>query len=171
MFCSGNDGGGFMTRKCSRPTSSSGAADDLVTDCGCDWAAAADCEWSTLIGLSIRRRALNWTRTEIPQIWSRTESYIKNSWNVCQLINRKKSFDVAMSKESVRNSLHTPRNHGIFAVSDLILSALITACHQFCDRPPSWWRHQMEESFRVTGPLCGEFTGHRWNPHTKASDA
>ena len=52
MFCSGNDGGGFMTRKCSRPTRSSGAADDLVTDYGCDWAAAADCEWNTLIGLS-----------------------------------------------------------------------------------------------------------------------
>ena len=25
--------------------------------------------------------------------------------------------------------------------------------------------------FRVTGPLCGEFTGHRWIPVTKASDA
>ena len=25
--------------------------------------------------------------------------------------------------------------------------------------------------FRVTGPLCGIFTGHRWIPHTKASDA
>ena len=24
---------------------------------------------------------------------------------------------------------------------------------------------------RVTGSLCGEFTGHRWIPHTKASDA
>ena len=24
---------------------------------------------------------------------------------------------------------------------------------------------------RVTGPLCGEFTGHRWIPLTKASDA
>ena len=26
-------------------------------------------------------------------------------------------------------------------------------------------------NFRVTGPLCGEFTGLRWNPRTKASDA
>ena len=26
-------------------------------------------------------------------------------------------------------------------------------------------------SFRVTGHLCGEFTGHRWIPHTKASGA
>ena len=25
--------------------------------------------------------------------------------------------------------------------------------------------------FRVTGPLCGEFTGRRWVPRTKASDA
>ena len=25
--------------------------------------------------------------------------------------------------------------------------------------------------FRVAGPLCGEFTGNRWIPHTKASDA
>ena len=27
-----------------------------------------------------------------------------------------------------------------------------------------WWRHQMETIFRVTGPLCGEFNGDRWNP-------
>ena len=25
--------------------------------------------------------------------------------------------------------------------------------------------------FRITNHLCGEFTGHRWNPHTNASDA
>ena len=25
--------------------------------------------------------------------------------------------------------------------------------------------------FRITGPLCGEFTGHRWIPRTKASEA
>ena len=37
----------------------------------------------------------------------------------------------------------------------------------------SWWRHQMEtfNIFRVNGPLCGEFTGHRWIPLTRASDA
>ena len=27
----------------------------------------------------------------------------------------------------------------------------------------SWWRHQME-FFRVTGLLCGSYTGHRWIP-------
>ena len=35
--------------------------------------------------------------------------------------------------------------------------------------------HMMTSSngniFRVTGPLCGEYTGHRWIPLTKASDA
>ena len=35
--------------------------------------------------------------------------------------------------------------------------------------------HMMTSSngniFRVTGPLCGEVTGHRWIPLTKASDA
>ena len=34
-----------------------------------------------------------------------------------------------------------------------------------------WWRHQMKNIFRVTGPLCGEYTGHRWIPRTKASHA
>ena len=37
-------------------------------------------------------------------------------------------------------------------------------------KPCSWWRHQMEH-FRVTGPLCGEFTAHRWIPITKASNS
>ena len=37
------------------------------------------------------------------------------------------------------------------------------------------WNNVMTSSngniFRVTGHLCGEFTGHRWIPPTKASDA
>ena len=51
-------------------------------------------------------------------------------------------------------------------------------CHapmgQKCEAFKSW-RHMMTSSngniFRVTGLLCGEFTGHRWIPRTKASDA
>ena len=35
----------------------------------------------------------------------------------------------------------------------------------------TWWRHQMETFFRVTGHLCGELTGHRWIPLIKVSDA
>ena len=37
------------------------------------------------------------------------------------------------------------------------------------------WNFMMTSSngniFRITGHLCGEFTGPRWIPHTKASDA
>ena len=37
------------------------------------------------------------------------------------------------------------------------------------------WQLMMTSSngniFRVTGPLCGEFSGHQWIPLTKASDA
>ena len=37
--------------------------------------------------------------------------------------------------------------------------------------PVTWWRHQMETFFRVTGPLWGESNRHWWIPLTKASDA
>ena len=40
---------------------------------------------------------------------------------------------------------------------------------------PIFYLYMMTSSignmFRVTGLLCGEFTGHRWIPLTKASDA
>ena len=43
------------------------------------------------------------------------------------------------------------------------------------DHTADWHVNMMTSSngntFRVTGPLCGEFTGHRWIPHIKASDA
>ena len=44
----------------------------------------------------------------------------------------------------------------------------------------NWFGDYVEDSmmtssngniFRITGSLCGEFTGHRWIPRTKASDA
>ena len=33
-----------------------------------------------------------------------------------------------------------------------------------------WWRHHIGNIFRGTGPLCGEFTGHRWRPVTRSFD-
>ena len=59
-------------------------------------------------------------------------------------------------------------------------------CYQGSGVPAVWlihtrqtnccsWHHMMTSSngniFRVTGHLCGEITGHRWIPPTKASDA
>ena len=47
--------------------------------------------------------------------------------------------------------------------------------HQNVEHDPVWEIHMMTSSngniFLVTGHLCGEFTGHRWIPRTKASDA
>ena len=42
--------------------------------------------------------------------------------------------------------------------------------------PSKWWFFRVITApngtiFRVTGPLCGEFTGHQWIPLTNASDA
>ena len=37
--------------------------------------------------------------------------------------------------------------------------------------PTEWHFNILGNIFRVTGPLCGEFTSHRWIPLTKASDA
>ena len=34
----------------------------------------------------------------------------------------------------------------------------------------SWWHHQMERFFHVTGPMWEESTGHQWIPLTKASE-
>ena len=34
-----------------------------------------------------------------------------------------------------------------------------------------WRKSSNGNVFLVTGPLCGEFTGHHWIPLTKASDA
>ena len=39
------------------------------------------------------------------------------------------------------------------------------------DKPVAWWRHQIEKKNRVTGPLWGESTGHRWIPLTNTGDA
>ena len=42
------------------------------------------------------------------------------------------------------------------------------ACPHGC--PPTMMTSSNENIFHVTGPLCGEFTGDRWIPLTKASD-
>ena len=59
------------------------------------------------------------------------------------------------------------------------LSQLLALCEEnplITGRFPSQRTNNMMTSsngniFRVTGHLCGEFTGPRWIPHKKASDA
>ena len=83
------------------------------------------------------------------------------------------------------------RRRGDKLLSDLMMISVLT---HICVTRPQWVKifirfvtefrrcictakppHIMTSSngniFRITGPLCGEFTGHRWIPLTKASDA
>ena len=48
-------------------------------------------------------------------------------------------------------------------LSEVSRSAGYLSHHNYNDEIK--WKH-----FRVTGPMCGVFTGHLWNPLTKASD-
>ena len=59
------------------------------------------------------------------------------------------------------SKLFHPRLNLITVASDL---------RRCCAKLHAWWHHQMETFFGVTGHLCGEFTGPRWIPRTKASD-
>ena len=48
-----------------------------------------------------------------------------------------------------------------WAIKHMIRNLMRALCAYSGD---SWWRHQLGNIFRVTGPFCGEFTGHRWIP-------
>ena len=68
------------------------------------------------------------------------------------------------------------RRPGAKPLSEPIMVKVLT---HICVIPAQWVKmrfHAMMTSsngniFRVTGHLCGEFTGHRWIPRIKASDA
>ena len=50
-------------------------------------------------------------------------------------------------------------------------SSAASVSHQAIIWTSVWWRHQMETFSELLAFLYGEFTGHQWIPHTKASDA
>ena len=87
----------------------------------------------------------NKTSIDVPQILYGTKSRWSIFWH-------SKRFSIAVS----------------FVVTGMPVTSLFFALFPYCfDMITSSNGH----IFRVTGPLCGEFTGHRWIPHTKASDA
>ena len=53
---------------------------------------------------------------------------------------------------------------------DLAQTCDIAFNHLTNRSPCSMMTSSNRNIFRVTGPLCGEFTGHRWIPLTKASE-
>ena len=61
-----------------------------------------------------------------------------------------------------------------------VVSILFITLYLYCWHKSTKWHlwfgyvmltSSNENIFRVTGPLCGEFTGDRWIPHTKATNA
>ena len=81
--------------------------------------------------------------------------YQSSSWRYVNIVN----------SNYPSGSIHTAFN----AVTDLCIAraSVNIALIQFL----AWWHHQMETFSAATGPLCEEFTCHRWSPLTKASDA
>ena len=72
---------------------------------------------------------------------------------IVDVISTGKSNELHCSKHSISSSSTLPSDsHQITAQSNMMTSS-------------------NGNIFRVTGPLYGEFTGHRWTPRTKASDA
>ena len=60
--------------------------------------------------------------------------------------------------------------HGwIFTSPSFMWNAIFHPCHDSCSS--FMMTSSYGNIFRVTGPLCGEFTGRRWIPRTKASVA
>ena len=58
----------------------------------------------------------------------------------------------------------------VFCFGPVKLLWFVSLCELFSLNPGNMMASSNGNIFRVTGPLCGEFTGHRWIPRTKASD-
>ena len=67
----------------------------------------------------------------------------------------------------------TVLGEGVYFINPLSLSFRLWSFVSALSRMPKTWLMMTSSDgniFRVTGHLCGEFTGHRWITRTKASD-
>ena len=91
-------------------------------------------------------------------------------------------FISKMKSKYIYLVIYMPVSIGMWILKLRVVTILTVArinnykCNQrWCNTQGKWYRTMMTSSngniFRVTGHLCGEFTGPRWIPHTKASDA
>ena len=84
--------------------------------------------------------------------------YVFSHWlRPCSAINRKRThYDVAIPSQKCCTTWPLS-----WPLSVELLTSLFISSHDHAD----------VIKFRDTGHLCGEFTGPRWIPHTKTSDA
>ena len=116
--------------------------------------------------------------------------WLKSPWNGdwngnymrTQQICPPQSFMVLTCSHKHKKAYHRPNNIGVdiiirTATAVIILNLVLAKgdiSHQrslFIKRPHLMMTSWNGNIFRVTGPLCREFTGHRWIPRAKASDA
>ena len=128
------------------------------------------------ISIKIPRKFIAKVQLTISQHWFRywlgadqaTSHYLSQWW----LDYRRIYAPLGLNELSV--IVQTRCTHETTCVPDLFWIVCGNAIHQE-QNMASGTSHMMTSSngsiFRVTGHLCGEFTGPRWIPHTKASDA
>ena len=73
-------------------------------------------------------------------------------------------------------SIPVTKSYSYYTMIDTLLLTSWALCFCWWLRhwvtTPAWYTMMTSSNgniFRVTGPLCGEFTGHRWIPRTKVS--
>ena len=100
-----------------------------------------------------------------------------NKAALVQVIACRRTGDKSLPKPMLTQFIDTYKRHWGRCVKD---SPVPTRTNRF---PCKWTRKMLNvhikcmmtssngNTFRVTDHLCGEFTGHRWIPRTKASDA
>ena len=114
-------------------------------------------------------------------VWNILEYYWWTLHNQCVVIAERIIHYLQKCFQSLTSSWDLKDYRGL----PLWFNGIMISMENLCSKPYptdmlyrghlSWLldfrRHQMETFFRVTGPLCGEFTDHWWIPLTKTSDA
>ena len=99
------------------------------------------------------------TKREIGKLNTHSPAYyIRDSWeNITEKILYVESLQVYTMIIMIQCNVYTKEHDHQFIMYPIRCIYMMTSSNG--------------NLFRVTGPLCGEITCHRWIPHTKASDA
>ena len=100
--------------------------------------------------------SFHWKNSEVTGVGSFT-LHCNNLWTACCFVTLRTL------------SLPQIRYHPILWSS--VFSQMRADVRNHVNRHATMMTSSNGNIFRVTGHLCGEFTGHRWIPRTKASDA
>ena len=88
----------------------------------------------------------------------------ENHWQIASLVTQKSLFTVTHALFFIScMKINLDWKCRLQNVGNFVLASVY--------QPTTFTPSSNGSIFRVTGPLCGEFTGHRWIPLAKASDA